>query len=1115
MNRIVVGIFVACGLLSVRTHSFAQAALVPNFLATRRTHPGGPDPLAAPRRVRAYLLQHGLPPMGPVRRKLLPVFLPRIVAGQYIVKFRSGAAMRMTSARRVTPLQIISSVPKLRLQTVSLRRPQDAEAYRKDPNVEWIEPNAMRYPLMTDPNDPAYNGLDTQLPSDPSDATWYKWDAHLIQCVDGWSVWPGHYFLANGKGAGAVKIAIVDTGVDYNHPDFANAGSASTSVPNGQLYQSLDKTMFNGGTTAGAPDAFGHGTHVTGIAAAATNNGIGVTGNGYNSNVISIRVTDANGNGTSSDLARAIVYAADSGAVVCNVSLGDYTYSQAEQDAVNYAWNKGMLVVAAAGNDGETNPPPYIYPASLSRVLGVSATSREEALASYSSWGDDVGICAPGGDFDYTIMWFLGVYSTTPTYTVTLNGPDYGMANNYDYLEGTSMASPQVTGLAALYAGMRGYTQATPGAPLDIWRAIQRGADGDGGWSPYFGFGRINVYNTMNVASVPNPRGDTVGCITGQVRYKSTVVLNANVQAVPIGGGSAFSTSSRGDGGFRIANLPSGTYNVTATYFGESQTLSNVTVIDGCDTPGNDFNVGAAPPPPPPAPTNLVATAGSAQASLTWSASTGATSYNVKRATVTGGPYTQVTNVTATSYTNTGLTNGTKYYFVVTALNANGESGNSNEANATPTAPGGATAVFLNLDTTTHGTWKGVYGGEGYAIAQLAGGTSLPAYAQWTVIGNSNYTWNASTTDVRALQKVATSDRIAACWYGLTFTGSLNLTDGQAHQVALYFLDWDTNTRGATVDILDGTSNTILSSQAISSFNGGKWLVWSIQGNVKVRVTRTSGTNATLSGIFFGGATGPPPPPPAPTNLVATAGNAQVSLTWGASTGATSYNVKRSTTTGGPYTTIKTGQTSASYTDTGVTNGTKYYYVVTAVNGNGESGNSNEANATPSAPSGTTAVFLNLDTTTHGTWKGVYGSEGYTIAQLAGGTSLPAYAQWSVIGNSNWTWNASTTDVRALQKVATSDRIAACWYGTTFTASLNLTDGQAHQVTLYFLDWDTNTRAETVDVLDAATNTVLSSQTVSSYNGGKWLVWSVSGNVKFRITRTGGANSTLSGVFFK
>ena len=102
-----------------------------------------------------------------------------------------------------------------------------------------------------------------------------------------------------------------------------------------------------------------------------------------------------------------------------------------------------------------------------------------------------------------------------------------------------------------------------------------------------------------------------------------------------------------------------------------------------------------------------------------------------------------------------------------------------------------------------------------------------------------------------------------------------------------------------------------------------------------------------------------------------------------------------------------------------------------------------------------------------------------------------------------------------MQKVATSDRIAACWYGSVFTANLNPTDGQAHQVALYFLDWSSTTRAVTVDVLDAGTNAVLNSQAVSSYNGGKWLVWSVSGNVKIRITRTAGANATLSGVFFK
>jgi hypothetical protein len=182
----------------------------------------------------------------------------------------------------------------------------------------------------------------------------------------------------------------------------------------------------------------------------------------------------------------------------------------------------------------------------------------------------------------------------------------------------------------------------------------------------------------------------------------------------------------------------------------------------------------------PPAPTNLVATPGNAQVSLSWNASSGATSYNVKRSTTSGGPYTTIaTGVTATNFTNTQLTNGTTFFYVVSAVNAAGESGNSNQASATPL----------------------------------------------------------------------------------------------------------------------GT------------------------------------------------------PPPAPTGLTATAGNAQVSLTWNASSGASSYNVKRSTTSGGPFTTIATGVTSTSFTNTGLTNGTTFFFVVSAVNSAGESGNSNQASATPQAGS--------------------------------------------------------------------------------------------------------------------------------------------------------------------
>ncbi|WP_246070394.1 extracellular catalytic domain type 1 short-chain-length polyhydroxyalkanoate depolymerase [Paenibacillus kobensis] len=201
------------------------------------------------------------------------------------------------------------------------------------------------------------------------------------------------------------------------------------------------------------------------------------------------------------------------------------------------------------------------------------------------------------------------------------------------------------------------------------------------------------------------------------------------------------------------------------------------------------LNSGGGTTTAPAAPTSLTASAGNASVSLSWAASSGATSYTVKRAATSAGPYTNVaTGVTATSYTNTGLTNGTTYYYVVSASNSAGESANSSQASATP----------------------------------------------------------------------------------------------------------------------------------------------------------TSGTQVQV--------------PAAPAGLTATAGNAQVALSWTASTGAASYTVKRSTTSGGPYTNVATGVTTTSYTNTALTNGTTYYYVVSAANSAGESSNSTQASAVPTSGGGSTGT---------------------------------------------------------------------------------------------------------------------------------------------------------------
>jgi hypothetical protein len=171
---------------------------------------------------------------------------------------------------------------------------------------------------------------------------------------------------------------------------------------------------------------------------------------------------------------------------------------------------------------------------------------------------------------------------------------------------------------------------------------------------------------------------------------------------------------------------------------------------------------------------------------------------------------------------------------------------------------------------------------------------------------------------------------------------------------------------------------------------------------------------------------------------------------------------------------------------------------------------------TVNSSSGTSATLTGTDTTTEGSWQGTYGGDGYNV--IGDQSSYPSYAQVGVSGQSSWTWAASTTDVRALQKASNpASRVAAAWYaGSNFTVDVNLTDGKAHQVSLYALDWDGNNgRSERIDVLDAATGGVLSSQTVSSFSNGEYVSWNASGHVQFRVTALAGANAVLSGLFFE
>ncbi len=334
------------------------------------------------------------------------------VQGQILVKFNEGLTEVQINQYLVKyNAKIKSTITGINTAIVEVP-PGDEdkvrEALLKDGIVKYADPDRI-INVRAAPNDTDFNnqwGFSNSGQNIKGQAGSAGKD---VKAVPAWD-------KTRGQG---IKVAILDTGLDESHPEFAGKVAL--------------KRAFSTATT---DDAHGHGTHVAGMVSAVTNNGSGVAGSCPECQLIIGKVMDDSGNGPYSTIAQGMTWAADNGAKVVNMSLGGYSNDNTLNDATHYVWSKGSIVVAAAGNDSTSNK---FYPAGIEGVVSVAATDNKDQKASFSNYGSWVKVAAPG----------KSIYSTLPTKNYYLKSL-LGTALNYDYLDGTSMATPIVSGVVAL-----------------------------------------------------------------------------------------------------------------------------------------------------------------------------------------------------------------------------------------------------------------------------------------------------------------------------------------------------------------------------------------------------------------------------------------------------------------------------------------------------------------------------------------------------------------------------------------------------------------------------------------------------------------------------------------
>ncbi len=417
-------------------------------------------------------------------------------ADEVLVQFRSAVSQDLTqTAHRFVGATRIKQFKHVDIDRVRVPHgwtvAETVQLYRLDPDVECAEPNYYRQTDAT-PNDAHFNfqwGLNNVGQSGGTQ------DAD-IDAPEAWNIQTGN---------SAVVVAVLDTGVDMDHPDIVgniwtnadedwdNGNPGNNGVDddgNGKIDDYYGWDFVNDDNDPD-DDSNGHGTHVAGVIAADGNNGVGIAGVAWSASIMALKMLSADNEGLVSDEIAAIDYAIGNGANIINASFGGSGYSQSEYNAIKRAQDQGILFVAAAGNFSEDNDTDPYYPAShdLNNIISVAGTDRYDTLVGSSNYGrNSVDVAAPGAL----------VYSTS-------------VGNSYAYMTGTSMAAPHVSGLAILL-----WSDDFTLTYDQVKDHILGGVDILGSLSGYIATGgRINAYNSL---ALPLPPSDLAASLLSDKR---------------------------------------------------------------------------------------------------------------------------------------------------------------------------------------------------------------------------------------------------------------------------------------------------------------------------------------------------------------------------------------------------------------------------------------------------------------------------------------------------------------------------------------------------------------------------------------------------------------------